>query len=354
MKNFLLIILAFILLFCCTINQFALADSASSKTSSDVRILARSDYAAHIEAFYKSGDAENYKKSDNFNANTNILIVPKGGTGEIRFTCIGDITAEYDNNSIDIEWLEWDGDNINLKVQGLQAGTSYLTCSNVIRGEFDILVIVLDSSTTTVTEKSSESPQKVSGSDLDINPPQDGNKEPTVLNPVSSPVPVLKQDENRYTDPMTGISYKIPDGWTEEEFNIPKDILKVKFVAPNGLTFIASGYQDMMDILKQLKPDVKNRSDCNMDIFTEEDFESLFGIDMEGFVVSKEIIGDLTFIKMQMEYSISILGEDLETCITQYLTVYNGYTFALQSDAIPGTENYEDYLDTVRSVKLPE
>lgn len=170
---------------------------------------------------------------------------------------------------------------------------------------------------------------------------------------INLPITVLASVvNNTYTDTETGLSFEIPNGWTQENFNSEKQYLKVKFCDEDYNT-IMYGSDDLTKkvFLKEIKK-------ITIDDLTNEDIEngeaeflSSFETEykkIEEINYDKVKIGDKKYLRITSE--ISFLDNYFFKYIS-YFYIENGiaYMFAFAYDAAQSPPiDIEEFLDNVK------
>ena len=87
-----------------------------------------------------------------------------------------------------------------------------------------------------------------------------------VLTPFSS----VSYADTKYTDPETGVSFTIPEGWQQRPFDKERESLKVQFATEDGALF-QFGFMDMYaDGLTAEERKTTKRADLTSDLLSAE------------------------------------------------------------------------------------
>ena len=152
--------------------------------------------------------------------------------------------------------------------------------------------------------------------------------------PEATPEPMTPPNKV-YTDPVSGVSFTVPDYWEEKPLNKEREILKVKFGnTSHDASLIMYGYYDIWAELSDSAKKLYPRAKVNMSQFSKAGIASLLGCSEEELTL--EYFGGEPYYRLKNDADMVFIS------IPQYIWIHieNGYMHLFLFNGYPGTRYY--------------
>ncbi|MBD5101299.1 MAG: zinc ribbon domain-containing protein [Subdoligranulum sp.] len=167
-------------------------------------------------------------------------------------------------------------------------------------------------------------------------------------------------DGDTYTDPETGATFVVPDGWEEDEFNRDgaTGFFQAKFVSLNdpGSTLLY-GSNDLWNELTTSERSGLNRSEIDSAyLYMDKSFLKSFAdlAAQQGIQTSDNAIQLVTYGKnkcMELSGVLNIIGYDVPVTMTWYIESGCAYIFMVSAT---GDQVGKDFRSVLYSLQVPE
>lgn len=156
-----------------------------------------------------------------------------------------------------------------------------------------------------------------------------------------------------YTDSETGVSFTVPENWTQTEMSQPRQYLDAKFVADDnsGVTILYGA----TDIWSEMSPADRAdcpRSMCNNSMLSTADIASSYGVAEDE--VEMVSFGETEYFKFVNHVEQTVSGIFIEFDMTVLSFYDNGWLFQFQFSGGLYGEQYDDFLSLMNSVSYPD
>lgn len=157
-------------------------------------------------------------------------------------------------------------------------------------------------------------------------------------------------DPGEYTDLETGLSFTLPEGWSQGDMLPGHSILKAKFVSDQAV--IMYGNMDGWSAMSDSERIGLERGDIDQSFLTAEDIADIYGLDASE--VSTATYGGREYYVASTNLGSPMgvnLGEFFEG--TVLLRVENGYLFQFYCDGKPTDPQFKDMEAILNSARYP-
>ena len=112
-----------------------------------------------------------------------------------------------------------------------------------------------------------------------------------------------------YQDTISGTSFNVPDGWTEQPLSQDREFIQVKFTPDDGgLATILFGSADIWGQLTEAEKNGLSRNEYNISLFTKDDMA--FTLDVNASDIKSVELGSTNY------YRVDLTSEDTSSGIT--------------------------------------
>ncbi len=155
-----------------------------------------------------------------------------------------------------------------------------------------------------------------------------------------------------YRDTISGTSFTVPDGWTEQPLSQDREFIQVKFTPDDeGLATILFGSADIWGQLTEAEKNGLSREEYNISLFTKDDMA--YTLDINVSDIKNVELGSINF------YKVDLISEDTSSGITInytqsiYTTIQNGYFIQFQYVFSGNDSNRGVFEETVKNANIP-
>lgn len=156
-----------------------------------------------------------------------------------------------------------------------------------------------------------------------------------------------------HTDKDTGVTFTVPEGWSEIFLTERRDYLDAKFesVKDPGLAIIY-GSTDLWSELSSGERAGYSRSDFSSDLFTKQDIADMFGVGK--YLVDDVTYSDVHYFKVMTTTEEETIGLKMSVNMTQLFRVENGWGYTFQFCGDESSPYYSDFTSLIESTQYPE
>ena len=159
-------------------------------------------------------------------------------------------------------------------------------------------------------------------------------------------------DTVRYTHEASGLSFTLPDGWSQMETKAEWEYIDAGFSCdadPLALIYFGTS-----DIWAQTDPADKigyQRSDINAEMFNAADFADIYGVDLDA--VKPETYNNMQYYKILQTATKSVNGVDITVTSTTMSCIDNGWMYQFQFSGTEESPYYADFQALLNTVSYP-
>ena len=155
-----------------------------------------------------------------------------------------------------------------------------------------------------------------------------------------------------YTDPETGISFRVPANWEKSVFSKERQFLSAKFTSiyDSGIS-IMFGAVDVWNSLSAEERKGLSRKDINNQAITKSDVAEMLNIKESEIRI--KTYGGKEYFFAETNSSQDVLGLPLVIKMTYLYRIENGYDFSFQFSSDSTSPYYKDFESLLESVKYP-
>jgi len=156
-----------------------------------------------------------------------------------------------------------------------------------------------------------------------------------------------------FSDPDFPVTFEIPAGWEEVDFNKPKQFLRLKLMrSDDPILCIMYG---CTDLYSQIGEDQKRirREELNMDYFKESEINAMLEAvagSSDDYKIEK--VGNYEYLALPVCTSFSMFGMDFQTVLWHYYTIEQGYMIDFQYSAEKDTEHFPEFIEMIESAEI--
>ncbi len=162
--------------------------------------------------------------------------------------------------------------------------------------------------------------------------------------PSSPPEPIY------YHDDEAGVSFIVPDGWTEKGLFEDREYIQKKYTDSAGNTLLF-GYSDLYAKL----PKGYSRSDVTNEMFSKADLENTYTLD-GSHVTSVEYatVNGIEYFCVSRDVSAVTNGIGVESNIMSYILYYNGIMYEFSAGDAMDTDVHADFMAWMSTVRYDD
>lgn len=155
-----------------------------------------------------------------------------------------------------------------------------------------------------------------------------------------------------YTDDNTGVSFTVPENWSQVEFSKERKYLTAKFASnlEEGLIIVYSG-NDFWSELSANEKQGLSRKDIDNNAISKSDIAYMYGANENDIKMVK--YNGIEYYKAVVTEAQDIFGFNLTVTMTYLCHIRNGYIFEFQFNAAEVSPYYKVFETLLSSVKYP-
>ena len=155
-----------------------------------------------------------------------------------------------------------------------------------------------------------------------------------------------------HTDPDSGVTFTVPDNWTQEEFSKDREFIDVKFVSTkdDGCSIIY-GSTDIWEQMPAADKIGYTRGELNNAAFTKSDVAEMFNSTADK--ISVVTYNGKQYYKGELKYTSDAYGINVSVTMTQLVYIDNGWMYTFQFSGSDTHKLYPDFEKLLSSVQYP-
>ena len=155
-----------------------------------------------------------------------------------------------------------------------------------------------------------------------------------------------------YRDTISGTSFTVPDGWTEQPLSQDRDFIQVKFTPDDGgLATILFGSADIWEQLTEAEKNGLSRDEYNIALFTKDDMA--YTLDVNVSDIKNVELGSTNFYRVDLTSEGTSSGITINYTQSIYTTIQNGYFIQFQYVFSGNDSNRGVFEETVKNASIP-
>lgn len=172
-------------------------------------------------------------------------------------------------------------------------------------------------------------------------------------------MPLSVAASTAYTDSTTGVSFTMPDGWSETTLSEEREIIKVKYTheSADGSS-IMFGYGDIWEQLTESERVGYTREDLNHDamreIFSNEELADAVGLSTEGSIIEEVSYNWKEYVKITSTSQISISSYSTDITLIYLIHIQEGYIFMFCYGYMGENIHGQDFEQLMENVKYSD
>jgi len=174
---------------------------------------------------------------------------------------------------------------------------------------------------------------------------------------VAFPVRALAENgSNTYTDEEGGVTFTVPEGWTEAEFTEPRQYLDVKYQNDEDpMQFIMYGSIDIWSEGTVIERAGMSREELNTDYFTKQDMVDTYAdFDLREDQVEEVTYNGHRYYKAVLSAEEVVLGIKVSVTFTQLFRAENGWGYYFQFSGDESSRYYSDFERLMESARYTQ
>lgn len=155
-----------------------------------------------------------------------------------------------------------------------------------------------------------------------------------------------------YRDAISGTSFTVPDGWTEQPLSQDREFIQVKFTPDDGgLATILFGSADIWGQLTEAEKNGLSRDEYNISLFTKDDMA--YTLDVNVSDIKSVALGSANFYRVDLTSEDTSSGITINYTQSIYTTIQNGYFIQFQYVFSGNDSNRGVFEETVKNASIP-
>ena len=155
-----------------------------------------------------------------------------------------------------------------------------------------------------------------------------------------------------YQDTISGTSFNVPDGWTEQPLSQDREFIQVKFTPDDGgLATILFGSADIWGQLTEAEKNGLSRNEYNISLFTKDDMA--FTLDVNASDIKSVELGSTNYYRVDLTSEDTSSGITINYTQSIYTTIQNGYFIQFQYVFSGNDSNRGVFEETVKNASIP-
>jgi hypothetical protein len=155
-----------------------------------------------------------------------------------------------------------------------------------------------------------------------------------------------------YRDAISGTSFTVPDGWTEQPLSQEREFIQVKYTPDDGeLATILFGSADIWGQLTEAEKNGLSRDEYNISLFTKDDIA--YTLDVNASDVKSVELGSTSYYRLDLTSEDTSSGITIKYTQSIYTTIQNGYFIQFQYVFSGNDSNRGIFEETVKNASIP-
>ncbi len=154
-----------------------------------------------------------------------------------------------------------------------------------------------------------------------------------------------------YTDNETGVTFTVPENWSQEPVSEDKNNIDAKFVYADHTNMVYTSV-DIWSQMPAYEKAGKTRADVDNSYLTKLELAEMYDVPFSD--ISMVTYNGIEFFKYNHSTSTAASGLEINVTITQLLRFENGWMYLFQFSGTQDDPLYTDFESLLKSVDIPK